>query len=127
MAVVVDTSQWVQYFRIGASAEAAEVDRLLALGEVVMVGVVYAELLCGARDETQFRALEQQLDALPFLEMTTATWRDTGRILSDLQQEGLTIPLPDAAIAALALEQALQVYTRDDHFQRIPGLELHTV
>lgn len=78
MAVVVDTSQWVHYFRIGASAEAAEVDRLLALGEVVMVGVVYAELLCGARDETQFRALDEQLDALPFFEMTNSIWRDTG-------------------------------------------------
>ena len=91
-----------------------------------MVGVVYAELLRGARDETQFRALEEQLDALPFLEMTTATWRDTGRILGDLRRRGSAISLPDAAIAALALEQGLQVYTRDDHFQRIPGLELHT-
>ena len=126
MAVVVDTSQWVQYFRVAASAEAAEVRRLLALGEVVMIGVVYAELLRGARDETQFRALEEQLDALPFLEMTTATWRDTGRILGDLRRRGSAISLPDAAIAALALEQGLQVYTRDDHFQRIPGLELHT-
>ena len=127
MAVVVDTSQWVQYFRVAASAEAAEVRRLLALGEVVMVGVVCAELLRGARDETQFRALDEQLDALPFLEMTIATWRDTGRILSDLERRGLTIPLPDAAIAALALEHGHRVYTRDDHFQRIPGLELHTV
>ncbi len=127
MAVVVDTSQWVQYFRIGASAEAAEVDRLLALGEVVMVGVVYAELLCGARDETQFRALDEQLDALPFFEMTNSIWRATGRILSDLQRRGSAISLPDAAIAALALEHGLQVYTRDDHFQRIPGLELHSV
>ncbi len=127
MAVVVDTSQWVQYFRVAASAEAAEVRRLLALGEVVMVGVVYAELLCGARDETQFRALDEQLDALPFFEMTNTIWRDTGRILSDLQRRGLTIPLPDAAIAALALEHGVQVYTRDDHFQRIPGLELHAV
>ncbi len=126
MAVVVDTSQWVQYFRTGASAEAAEVDRLLALAEVVMVGVVYAELLCGARDETQFRALDEQLDALPFFEMTNTIWRDTGRILSDLQRRGLTIPLPDAVIAALALEHGLEVYTRDDHFQRIPELELHT-
>ncbi len=126
MAVVVDTSQWVQYFRVAASAEAAEVRRLLALGEVVMVGVVYAELLRGARDETQFRALEEQLDALPFLEMTIATWRGAGRILSDLQRRGLTIPLPDAAIAATALERGHRVYTRDDHFQRIPGLELHT-
>ncbi len=123
--MVVDTSEWAQYFRVAASAEAVEVRRLLALGEVVMVGVVYAELLRGARDETQFRALGEQLDALPFLEMTNATWRGAGRILSDLERRGSTIPLTDAAIAALALEHGLQVYTRDDHFQRIPGLALH--
>jgi predicted nucleic acid-binding protein len=127
VAVLVDTSEWVQYFRVADSTEGAEVRRLLVSAEVVMVGVVYAELLRGARDETQFRVLEEQLDALPFLEMTIATWRATGRILSDLQGRGSTISLPDAAIAALALEHGLRVYTRDDHFQRILGLELHTV
>ena len=126
MPVIVDTSQWVQYFRVAGSAEADEVRRLLVSAEVVIVGVVYTELLRGARDENQFRALEEQLDALPFLEMTRATWGATGRILSDLQQRGSVISLPDAAIAALALEHGLKVYTRDDHFQRIPGLELHT-
>ena len=126
MPVIVDTSEWVQYFRFADSTEAAEVRRLLVAGEVVMVGVVYAELLRGARDAAQFHTLEDHLDALPFLEMTIASWRATGRILSDPQRRGWTISLPDAAIAALALEHGLQVYTRDDHFQRIPGLELHT-
>ena len=126
MPVIVDTSEWVQYFRFADSTEAAEVRRLLVAGEVVMVGIVYAELLRGARDAAQFHALEDHLDALPFLEMTGATWRATGRILGELQRRGSAISLPDAAIAALALEHGLQVYTRDDHFQRIPGLELHT-
>ncbi len=126
MPVIVDTSEWVQYFRFADSTEAAEVRRLLVAGEVVMVGVVYVELLRGARDAAQFHALEDHLDALPFLEMTNATWRDTGRILRDLQRRGSAISLPDAAIAALVIEHGLRVYTRDDHFQRIPGLELHT-
>ena len=127
MPVVVDTSQWIQYFRVAGSPEAMEVRRLLTSGEVVMVGVVYAELLRGARNQDQFRALEEQLDALPFLEMSKDTWSSTGRILSDLQRQGLPISLPDAAIAALALEHELHVFSRDEHFQRVPELELHNI
>lgn len=123
--VIVDTSQWVQYFRAGESLEAGVVEDLLTAGEAVMVGVVYAELLRGARNENQFRTLEEDLNSLPFLEVTRQTWNRTGSLLGDLQRRGLSILLPDALIAALALEHGYPVYTRDTDFQRVPGLELY--
>jgi tRNA(fMet)-specific endonuclease VapC len=126
-SVIVDTSEWIQYFRVPNSPEGMEVRRLLEIEEVVMVGVVYAELLRGSRNQDQFHILEEQLGALPFLEMTKETWNSTGRILSELQRQGETIALPDAAIAAIALEHGLRVFSRDGHFQRVPGLEIHTI
>lgn len=124
-SVIVDTSVWVQALRAANSVEKEEVDRLLASEETVMVGVVYTELLRGARDESEFRLLQSKLEVLPFLQADQETWRRTGRLLFDLRREGVTLPLPDALIAALALEGGHQVYTLDEHFQRVPGLRLY--
>ena len=77
-SVVVDTSVWVQYFRVPNSDEGNEVHRLLASSEIVMVGVVYAELLSGTRGQEQLRALQEELDALPFIEVDKETWSRAG-------------------------------------------------
>ena len=124
-SVVVDTSQWAQYFRVADSPEAAEVRRLLSANDVVMVGIVYMELLRGARDQRQLDILEDELEALPFVDVGKGTWKRAGLLLSELQRRGLKIPLPDAVIAAQALDHGLLVFTRDEHFQRIPGLQLY--
>ena len=125
-SVVVDTSQWAQYFRVADSPEAAEVRRLLSANDVVMVGIVYMELLRGARDQRQLDILEDELEALPFVDVGKGTWKRAGLLLSELQRRGLKIPLPDAVIAAQALDHGLLVFTRDEHFQRIPGLQLYS-
>ncbi len=124
--VIVDTSEWAQYFRVPESPEATEVRRLLAAKSVVMVGVVYAELLRGARNEVQFRTLTDELEAVTFIEVTKQTWIRAGEVLSGLERIGQRIALPDAVIAASALEHGLSVFSRDEHFRRVPGLELHS-
>ena len=123
MPVVVDTSIWAQYYRVVDSSEALAVRQLIATGEVVMVGIVYAELLQGARDDEQSRSLKDGLDALPFVEMTKESWARSGRILAELRRMGMIIPLPDAVIASVALEHSFEIFSRDEHFQRIPGLQ----
>ena len=125
--VIVDTSEWIQYFRASESLEGKEVRRLLLAGEVVMVGVVYAELLRGARNRRQLATLQEELNALPFLEADKDTWTATGRILNDLERKGIGIPLADALIAALALGADAQVFSRDEHFQRVEGLGIRTL
>ena len=127
-SVIIDTSVWAQYFRIPASPEGAEVRRLLEAGEAgeaVMVRIVYAELLRGARDDGQFTTLEEELDAVPFVDATRTTWSLAERILADLRRQGAVIPLADAAIVAVALENGFRVFTNDQHFQRISGLRLY--
>lgn len=124
-AVVVDTSVWVQAFRVRESVEREEVERLIRRGDAAMAGIVYVELLRGARNEGELRSLEERLGALPFLDTSKETWRRAGRLLFDLRRQGLTLPPTDALIAALALEGDHYLYTLDEHFQRVPGLKLH--
>ena len=124
-SIIVDTSQWVQYFRLPDSDEATEVRRLIEADEVYMVGIVYAELVRGARNDRQLQTTRRILDALPYLEVTLQTWQGTGGLLALLQRQGQRIPIADALIAALALQHEISVYTRDEHFQRVPELDLH--
>ena len=124
--VIVDTSAWIQYFRRGKSLEASEVRSLLDSDNVVLVGVVYAELLRGTRSDEQRETLVDSLQALPYVETDMETWRLAGEVLSSLERKGQRIPLPDALIAAIAIRNGLSVYTQDSHFSRISILSLYT-
>lgn len=125
MGVVIDTSEWLQAFNVANSPERAEVDRLIESEEAVLVGIVYAEILRGARDEHEFRLLEERLSALDYLEASKETWAQVGRLLFELRRRGETIPLADALIATLAREGNHEVYSRDAHFKKVPGLRIH--
>ncbi|RUA05436.1 MAG: hypothetical protein DSY88_01145 [Candidatus Poseidoniales archaeon] len=100
------------------------VRRLIRVREAVIVGVVYAELLRGARTESEARNLEADLDGLPFLNSDRESWRRTGELLAELQIRGHSPPFQDAAIAALALQHNLPVLTRDQHFSRVCRIQL---
>ena len=123
--VIIDTSVWIQGFRLNAAPERLEVDRLLAGDEAAMVGVVLAEVLQGARNPRELEELRVWLTALPYLEETMDTWIRVGNLSYQLRRNGTSIPALDLLIGTLALEHGCAVYTLDEHFQRIPGLELY--
>lgn len=125
--IIVDTSVWIQAFRVDASPERSQVDSLLAGGEAAIVGIVLAEVLQGSRTDVEFSSLHSRLTALPYLQETAQTWVEASRLSFELRQDGITIPVPDLLIAALALEGDHELYTLDEHFQRIPGLKLYEV
>ncbi len=90
-----------------------------------MVGVVLAELLQGARSREEFEELLATLGALPYVAEGPRTWMNVGDLSYGLRRRGLTVGIVDALIATLAIEHGHQVYTLDEHFQRIPGVKLH--
>ncbi len=124
--VVVDTSVWVQFFRARGSPEHRALDSLLAKRGVMMVGPVLAEILQGARSQQEYADLHLQLSELPYIDETQETWARVGFLSSELRQRGLPVALLDLLIAALAIEHGHQVYTLDEHFQRIPGVDLYS-
>ena len=124
--VIVDTSVWVTAFRAGASQERRELDRLLAAESVVIVGPVLAEVLLSARDEQEFDGLQSRLLALDYASETPQSWAKVGSLSYQLRQEGKTVGLVDLLIAALALEHGHELYSLDQHFQRMPGLQLYS-
>ena len=92
---------------------------------VALVGLILAELQRGFRNEPERRRINDMLESLPYVEMRWETWEHAGTIARNLDAKGLSIPITDACIAAVALEGGHEVFTRDKHFERIPGLRLY--
>jgi len=59
------------------------------------------------------------------LEITTDLWIKAGKVALSLRKKGINLPLTDVAIAALAIEHNLQIFTLDKHFKQIPGVKVY--
>jgi predicted nucleic acid-binding protein len=119
--VLIDTSAWVEYFK-GHSKTADTVTSLIETGRACICGVIYYELLQGARDDKEARYLPNALSALTYFETTVDTWVHAGRIAAGLRGRGVTLPMSDILVGTLALKNGIQVLTLDKHFNSIPGL-----
>lgn len=125
--VIVDTSVWIEYFKGGHEPARAALRDLIRAEQAALVGVVLAELLQGCRTPKEADTVLSKLAGLRFLETNFTTWKRTGELSASLRRKGITLPLSDLIIAALALEHHCQVYALDPHFERIPDLTLHTI
>jgi len=59
------------------------------------------------------------------LAITTDLWIKAGKVALSLRREGINLLLTDVAIAALAIEHNLSIFTLDKHFEKIPGLKMY--
>ena len=66
----------------------------------------------------------EALLVLPYYEVTPSTWLRTEGLSAHLLRKGVTVPLSDLIIAALAIEHDCRVYSLDAHFKNIPGVHL---
>lgn len=124
--VVIDTSMWIAYFK-GSAPYASVVERLVLEERAVTTGLILAELLQGVKSEREIRMIIEVFAGLPTLEITTELWRSAGQMAHTMRRQGVTIPLTDMALAALARSYRLPVYSLDKHFAHIPGVELYAI
>ena len=91
---------------------------LTALGEL------YKGVFKSSRPQKNRLLLETFLQTVAVLEPDTATALRYAQISADLERKGTPIPENDVWIAAVALECAMPLATRDAHFSQIAGLQL---
>jgi len=123
--IIVDTCVWIEFFRSPKSPLTLHLNTLLRERRVIMVGMVLAEIIQGVRVPKEAKLVRENLKKLPYLEMTRDAWEKAGEILASLRKNGITIPLTDLIIAAMALSEDLEVLTIDPHFKEVHGLRLH--
>ena len=124
--VIADTSVWIPFFNRPDSPEKAALDLLIDADEIALVGVVLAELLQGCRTQSERDSRSDALLALPYYEVTQSIWLQTGDLSAALLRRGVTLPMSDLIIAALAIERDCRVYSLDAHIKKIPGLHLYS-
>ena len=123
--VIADSSIWIEFQNNPGSEVGAELDRLLANDEVVMVGPVLTEVLQGSRSESDLDFFASRLTALSFLEADQETWVKAAELNYRLSREGSMLSLGDLMISTLALYHDIPVYSLNGDFDRVSGLRRH--
>ncbi len=90
--------------------------------EIAVSGVTRAEILHGAKNETDYRLLQEMLDRFDQIVPDIDIWDQLGRNLFLLRGRGVAVPFPDALIATLAIQHDLELWTRDAHFAVIQSV-----
>lgn len=125
--VLVDTSIWVEFFRGRNQKVKAYVSSLIKSQQACLAGVVIAELFHGVRKKNELKLLKETLPALSYFEVTRDVWEKTGEILRKLRLRGVTLPLTDVLLAAIAAENKCEILTYDNHFQKLEEVSLHQI
>jgi len=122
--ILPDTCAWIDFFAGKVTAVANLVAIALQNSPVFTCGPVLSELLQGTRGDHDREAVLEAHRSLEYAEATPAVWVRAGDLAKALRSSGITIPLSDVLIAAIAIEQRLEIITADRHFGLIPGVRI---
>jgi predicted nucleic acid-binding protein len=122
--ILVDASVLINFLR----TKDAKIDGLLRSLPVAICGVTRAEILAGARNPSERQKLMTFLHPFQHLPILEAAWDQVGDNLAALYAKGISVPFPDAVLATLGIENAIEVWARDPHFPTmqtiLPALKL---
>ncbi len=122
--VIADTSVLIDFLKnIEPNADA--IASLLETKRLYVTGIIMAELLQGVRSEKEEQYIGKLIDGIDAIELTNKLWIKAGRLSCSLRRKGINLPLTDIAIAAIALEHNLSIFTTDKHFESIPGISIY--
>ncbi len=120
--VLVDTSAWIASFRRSSPERLRlAIDEALQKDLVATCPPVLLEILQGCRSEAEFGKMKERFDSLHFYPATESIWDRAYRMAFELRNSGLTIPGTDVLIAAIAIENNLDLLHHDQHFRMIAG------
>jgi len=110
--ILADTSVVVDYLRGPTPA----LHSIIATQQAAICGVTVAEILAGARLPTDTQWLLTALSAFRRVPTPETIWEAIGDNLAILRRNGITVPMPDAVIATIAMNLNVEVWTTDAHF-----------
>jgi hypothetical protein len=115
---LVDTSVWVRYFN-GEEGLEDRIKSLILKDKVLTAGVIILEILRGAKSVAGYNQLYLDFKALPLLEADAEVWEEGYQMGFQLRKAGITVPLADILIAAIAIRHRSPLLHRDKHFSLI--------
>lgn len=122
LTVLIDSSAWIEYLRLGWGSVSEAVDGLLQEDRVLLCGMVELEIFQGLRPRERER-VSGLFPALPYLETERRDYVAAGKRLGELRQRGVTIPGADSLIGELCLRHDVPLLTLDKHFDHLPDVK----
>ncbi|MBF0560354.1 MAG: PIN domain-containing protein [Nitrospirae bacterium] len=116
--ILVDTSAWIEFFR-KKSPYYHVISELIDSGSVVCAGIVFAELLQGAKSGRELSTIKEFLHVFDFLPESGEIWEEAGELSYELRRKGKSAGLSDCLIASLVKTNNLSLLTLDRHFDLI--------
>ena len=118
--IIVDTSVWVEVLKDKKGKGVKLFRERIGDENCVFTRFTQLELLQGAKNELEWRQLDDYLSTQYYLETTENTWREAARIYFELRRKGITISSPvDCCIAQIAIEVQALLLHRDRDFEKI--------
>ena len=112
---LVDTSAWIEFFRKKAPYYHVISD-LIDNESIVCTGIIFAELLQGAKSEKELSTIKEFLFVFDFLPESEKIWEAAGELSFSLRKKGKSVGLSDCYIASAVKINNLALLTRDKHF-----------
>lgn len=119
MRVLVDTCVWSQFLRKNRSAGdpvAGEVERLIRLDVVQLLGPIRQELLAGVQPQERFAQLKEHLRFYPNLPLDEEDDENAAHYDNLCRQHGVQGTATDLLICAVAVRHGLRIFTTDTDF-----------
>ncbi len=121
--ILVDTSVWIEVLRDKKGNIVQGFRERIGDEIYVLSRFTQLELLAGARDEREWRRLDDYLSTQYYFEATEITWKESARIYFELRRKGITVSSPvDCCIAQIAIESGSLLLHMDQDFERITGI-----
>jgi predicted nucleic acid-binding protein len=118
--ILVDTSVWIEVLRDKTGKIAQAFRERIGTDICIFSRFTQLELLQGAKDEREWKSLDDYLSSQYYLEATADTWREAARIYFELRRTGITLSSPvDCCIAQLAMESDALLLHQDQDFEKI--------
>jgi len=118
--ILVDTSVWIDVLRDRKGPVVQAFRERVGDETCVLTRFTQLELLQGARNEKEWKSLDEYLTTQYYLEASEGTWRNAARVYFDLRRRGITVNSPiDCCIACIAIEYGALLLHRDQDFTRM--------
>ena len=120
---IADTSAVVRRLRGNSAVEPFFAGKRFAISFVTLAELSVGVLKSG-RPEAAWQCVLEVLRGVEMFLVSDATPLIYAGIYHDLASRGSLIPINDIWIAAVCLEAQLPVLARDEHFSRVPNLQV---
>lgn len=128
MNLLADTNIIIDYWKPASDEIYETLDKIMASNNIIITGIVRAELLHGSLSEKNRRDMHNSMAEFDTLNLEADDWEALGDQLYEYRTQGVTVPMSDAIIACIALVYGIPVWSKDGHFDMmrkvIPELQV---